>query len=224
MSNRLAIVEDVRRSLDARRPGNGMTVAILDIDGVHRDQRGARPRQRRPLPASRRRDRRRRGGRQRLHRPHRRRPVRRSHAQRRGAGHRRGARPHPRARCSTSSSSTGSRCTAEITVGRVEGDATRRRAELLRRAGVACRAAKQANAPLRSLRARQEGFDADRLTLVAELRHAIDDGQLVLHYQPKVDAADGVVDERRGAGALAAPGRAVSSRRARSCPPRSRPS
>jgi diguanylate cyclase (GGDEF)-like protein len=83
--------------------------------------------------------------------------------------------------------------TAEITVGCVEDDTTIGASELLRRAGVACRAAKQVNAPQLSYEPGQEGFDADRLTLVAELRHAIDDGQLVLHYQPKVDAADGVV-------------------------------
>jgi diguanylate cyclase (GGDEF)-like protein len=83
--------------------------------------------------------------------------------------------------------------TAEITVGCVDGDATVGASELLRRAGVACRAAKQVNAPQLWFEPGQEGFDADRLTLVAELRHAIDDSQLVLHYQPKVDAADGVV-------------------------------
>jgi diguanylate cyclase (GGDEF)-like protein len=83
--------------------------------------------------------------------------------------------------------------TAEITVGRVDGDTATDAAELLRRAGVALRAAKQANAPWMTYDAEQEGFDADRLTLVAELRHAIDDGQLVLHYQPKIDTADGAV-------------------------------
>ena len=83
--------------------------------------------------------------------------------------------------------------TAEITVGRVDGDVADGAAELLRRAGVACRTAKQANTPVLTYTPAQEGFDADRLTLVAELRHAIDDGQLVLHYQPKVDATDGTV-------------------------------
>jgi EAL domain-containing protein (putative c-di-GMP-specific phosphodiesterase class I) len=58
---------------------------------------------------------------------------------------------------------------------------------------VALRAAKQANAPWMSYAPTQEGFDADRLTLVAELRHAIDDDQLVLHYQPKIDTTDGAV-------------------------------
>jgi diguanylate cyclase (GGDEF)-like protein len=83
--------------------------------------------------------------------------------------------------------------TAEITVGRVDGASGADGAELLRRAGVALRAAKQANAPWLTYAPAQEGFDADRLTLVAELRHAIDDGQLVLHYQPKIDTADGTV-------------------------------
>ena len=83
--------------------------------------------------------------------------------------------------------------TAEVTVGLVDGDAAIDASELLRRAGVACRAAKQVNAPELTYETDQEGFDADRLTLVAELRHAIDAGQLVLHYQPKVTAADGDV-------------------------------
>jgi diguanylate cyclase (GGDEF)-like protein len=83
--------------------------------------------------------------------------------------------------------------TAEITVGLVDGDAALGASELLRRAGVACRAAKQINAPALAYDPSQEGFDADRLTLVAQLRHAIDADQLVLHYQPKVDASDGTV-------------------------------
>lgn len=35
--------------------------------------------------------------------------------------------------------------------------------------------------------ASQNHYDASRLTLVAELRHAIASGQLLLHYQPKVE-------------------------------------
>ena len=113
--------------------------------------------------------------------------------------------------------------TAEITVGRVDGDVAVGAAELLRRAGVACRAAKQANAPVLTYEAGQEGFDADRLTLVAELRHAIDDGQLVLHYQPKVGAADGAVTSVEALVRWQHPTRGLLPR-ARSCPPPSPPS
>jgi EAL domain-containing protein (putative c-di-GMP-specific phosphodiesterase class I) len=37
-------------------------------------------------------------------------------------------------------------------------------------------------------------YDASKLELVAQLRHAIDDGQLVLHYQPKESLIDGRIE------------------------------
>ena len=45
----------------------------------------------------------------------------------------------------------------------------------------------------------------DRLALLGELRTAIDNDELLLHYQPKLDLRDGSLVGRRGAGALAAP-------------------
>ena len=82
---------------------------------------------------------------------------------------------------------------AEIAVGRVDGRSGDDPAELLRQAGVACRAAKHAKVPLLSYDSALEGFDADRLSLVAELRHSIDSEHLVLHYQPKIATSDGHV-------------------------------
>ena len=80
--------------------------------------------------------------------------------------------------------------TAEIAVGRVEGRAGDDPSEMIRQANVACRAAKRAKVPLLDYEPALEGFDADRLTLVTELRHSIDAEHLVLHYQPKVAIAD----------------------------------
>ena len=74
----------------------------------------------------------------------------------------------------------------EITAGWVQGHADHRAAEILRRAGVAVRAAKAARIPTLGYNSTLEGFDADRLALVSEFRHAIGSEQLVLHYQPKI--------------------------------------
>ena len=45
----------------------------------------------------------------------------------------------------------------------------------------------------------------ERLELESGLRHALDDGELRLVYQPLVTLADGRVTRRRGAAALGAP-------------------
>lgn len=81
----------------------------------------------------------------------------------------------------------------DFTVGVVQGAAGDDAGELVRRASLACRAAKRAKAPLLTYDESLEDFDADRLILIAELRHSIDDANLVLHYQPKVATVDGAV-------------------------------
>ena len=60
---------------------------------------------------------------------------------------------------------------------------------LMRRAEAAMFAAKSTHAGVLPYRADLERFDAGRLQLVTELRHAIEDDQLVLHYQPQRDLA-----------------------------------
>ena len=55
--------------------------------------------------------------------------------------------------------------------------------------------------------------DTWRLTLVDELRHAIDRDELRIHYQPKARLMDGAVALLRGAAALAAPGARPALRR-----------
>jgi len=192
MSNRHAIVEDVQASLDHAGLGRGMTVAILDIDGFTQINEvlghANGDRFLRHVAG-----------------------IIDGAVGETGSTARIGADQFAIARSTDALPSTnalldrvrarlldeleldGVTVTAEITVGCADGDATVGAAELLRRAGVACRTAKQSNAPQLTYDPSQEGFDADRLTLVAELRHAIDDGQLVLHYQPKVGAADGTV-------------------------------
>ena len=58
---------------------------------------------------------------------------------------------------------------------------------LLRHAEVAMYVAKAARDPFQLYTAEQDTYSTDRLALVAELRRAIDQGELSLSYQPKVD-------------------------------------
>ncbi len=64
---------------------------------------------------------------------------------------------------------------------------------LLRRADLALYAAKTARAAIVRYHPGIDEFDPQRLGLIAELRRAISAGELVLHYQPKVDAQTGQV-------------------------------
>jgi diguanylate cyclase (GGDEF)-like protein len=64
---------------------------------------------------------------------------------------------------------------------------------LLQRADVALYVAKAQHAQVLRYDATLDHYDPAKLSLVAELRHAIDDGQLVLHYQPQMTVADGRV-------------------------------
>ncbi len=64
---------------------------------------------------------------------------------------------------------------------------------LLQRADVAMYLAKDAHAGTAVYDAEQDANDADRLALAAELRRAIDEGQLVLYFQPKASLSSGQV-------------------------------
>jgi diguanylate cyclase len=64
---------------------------------------------------------------------------------------------------------------------------------LLQRADVAMYVAKTRHAGVARYDETLDEYDADSLTLVSELRRAVDDGQLVLHYQPQATLADGRV-------------------------------
>jgi len=64
---------------------------------------------------------------------------------------------------------------------------------LLRRADLALHAAKTARAAIVRYHPGIDEFDPQRLGLIAELRRAISAGELLLHYQPKVDAITGQV-------------------------------
>ena len=66
--------------------------------------------------------------------------------------------------------------------------------ELLQRAEVAMYAAKARRAGVLRYDPSLDRYDATNLVLAADLRHAIDDGQLRLHYQPKARAGDLGVD------------------------------
>src|SRR5581483_4882612 len=65
--------------------------------------------------------------------------------------------------------------------------------ELLQRADVAMYAAKASHAGVMRYDPGFDNYDATGLTLASELRHAIADDQLVLHYQPQASFADGRV-------------------------------
>ena len=79
----------------------------------------------------------------------------------------------------------------------------------MRHADVAMYGAKDGEARLRVLRAVARHYDPARLTLVGELRRAIEERELVLYYQPKAELANGAISIGRGAGALAPPRRAA---------------
>lgn len=64
---------------------------------------------------------------------------------------------------------------------------------LIRRADVACLYAQSGGAGIELYRGESEKERPERLQLMAELRHAIEDHQLSIHYQGKVDAISGAV-------------------------------
>ncbi|HEV3451790.1 MAG TPA: bifunctional diguanylate cyclase/phosphodiesterase [Acidimicrobiia bacterium] len=65
---------------------------------------------------------------------------------------------------------------------------------LLQRADVAMYVAKAEHSGIARYDKAKDHYDAGKLELIAELRHAIDDGQLLLHYQPKTALARGTID------------------------------
>ncbi|HEY4450325.1 MAG TPA: bifunctional diguanylate cyclase/phosphodiesterase [Solirubrobacteraceae bacterium] len=65
---------------------------------------------------------------------------------------------------------------------------------LLQRADVAMYCAKAQHAGIVRYEGSLDHYDAEKLTLVGELRNAIDSGQMVLHYQPQTALADGRIN------------------------------
>jgi diguanylate cyclase (GGDEF)-like protein len=65
---------------------------------------------------------------------------------------------------------------------------------LLRRADVAMYRAKSMAAGVELYNPEHDGHSRERLNLVGDLRRAIDRGELVLHYQPKIDLRTGRAD------------------------------
>jgi diguanylate cyclase (GGDEF)-like protein len=62
---------------------------------------------------------------------------------------------------------------------------------LVQRADVAMYDAKRGRTRIETYSEERDPYSAERLQLLAELRSAIQSGQLVLHYQPKITLADG---------------------------------
>ena len=77
--------------------------------------------------------------------------------------------------------------------------------QLLQRADIAMYVAKADHLGAQLYETEQDQHSVQRLALAGELRRAIENDELVLHYQPKIDVATGRVDRRRGAVPLAAP-------------------
>jgi diguanylate cyclase len=65
---------------------------------------------------------------------------------------------------------------------------------LLQRADIAMYVAKERHTGVLRYDCELDHYDATKLSLVAELRHAIDAGQLVLHYQPQTTLHSGAVE------------------------------
>jgi diguanylate cyclase (GGDEF)-like protein len=64
---------------------------------------------------------------------------------------------------------------------------------LLQRADIAMYVAKAGHTGVVRYDAAQDHYDSDRLAVVGELRRALAEGELVLHYQPKTRLVDGAV-------------------------------
>ncbi|MBV9594261.1 MAG: EAL domain-containing protein [Actinobacteria bacterium] len=64
---------------------------------------------------------------------------------------------------------------------------------LLRHADVAMYQAKEAHTGIESYRRERDGNSADRLSLIGELRQALEDDAIELHYQPKLTTVDASV-------------------------------
>jgi diguanylate cyclase (GGDEF)-like protein len=65
--------------------------------------------------------------------------------------------------------------------------------ELLRRADIALYEAKESRGSARHYRGDRDASNFERLTLAAELRNALEQDEVVLHFQPQVDLATGQV-------------------------------
>ena len=77
--------------------------------------------------------------------------------------------------------------------------------ELLRCADIAMYASKTTGAP--TLYAPElDNHSVARLALASQLRRAIEQHELAVHFQPKADLETGVISQRGGAGALGASG------------------
>ena len=85
---------------------------------------------------------------------------------------------------------------------------------LLQRADVAMYEAKRMRTGHEVYLPSRDRHSRQRLRLVGELHGALETGQLVLYYQPKVDVRTGAVTRPRGARALAAPGARAARPRA----------
>ena len=66
--------------------------------------------------------------------------------------------------------------------------------ELLRRAGIALTEAKESRSPVAFYEYGQDEGHLRRLSLVADLKRAVDENQLVMHYQPKITVHNGEVN------------------------------
>ena len=113
---------------------------------------------------------------------------------------------HHATRSSNRSSSAASACRPTRSIGiAVYPDHAVDAETLTQRADVAMYTAKRTGGGTAVYAPEHDQSSVRRLSLLGELRRAISDDELVLHYQPSVDLATGERAGGRGAGALAAP-------------------
>ena len=143
---------------------------------------------------------------------------------------RRGRRPRSRsptvARGRSASRSRSMRCPVELeaSIGvALSPDHGTNAAALLQRADIAMYVAKRAHTGVELFSVEHDGNSRSRLTMLGELRRAIENDELLLYYQPAARAAHRRDPLVRGAAALAAPGARGASRPASSSRSRSTP-
>ena len=225
VSRKLSLTDDLtgpgqparvhRRGRGRRRRRAAVRAAHDRPRPVQGAQRHPRPPRRRRAAAQRRPAAERHHASRRRRRPPGRRRVRRARQGRRHRDGRRWPRPACARRSGAPTRSPGSRCTSARASASPPSPSTPQDAStLLRHADVAMYEAKRGRLGHAVYASEGDHHSRDRLELAGEMRHALANDELTLHYQPVADLGDRTAARRRGARALAPPrARAAGARR-----------